>query len=104
VVAYKIDDDVAAVMEKNPAALGGDVDRWFDEKLEEVCKAATDKLAAGYDATYRVVEAEPNDAIHAEMEATASDLLVIGSSGHIGRVALHQIGYERYPVFMLRTE
>ena len=50
-----------------------------------------------------------NTPIHAEMESTASDLLVIGAGapvpgGHIGKVALHQIGYERYPVFMLRTE
>ena len=108
--AFRVDDDIALVTGTNPAALGGDVDRWVAEQYQQKTEAIASRLReAGYSVSVCVVESEPNDAIRHVMQSSHADLLIIGAVGNstqsqarIGSVAVHQIGYESHPVLMLR--
>jgi len=111
VSAYKVDDHEAKVLEKNLPALGGQVDQWIEERLEEKNAEVQEKLCrAGYNTSTRVVRGEANDVIREAMRDTRADLLVLGAQGHgfferalAGSVALHQVVAEPYPVLIVRA-
>ncbi len=90
----------------------------FNESREATKKAILEKgehvkaqlEAAGYPTQISVVDGLAYEAIHAEMKATQSDLLVMGAQGHgflerlfIGSIALHQVVSEPYSVLVLRA-
>ncbi|HWD38605.1 MAG TPA: universal stress protein [Fimbriimonas sp.] len=108
--AYEIDDDIAKATRLNLPMLGGDASRWLEDEFEKRTAIVSARLKeAGFNVTSAVVEGEPNAAIEAHMRA--ADLLIIGSVGsstegsgrRIGSVGLHQVGFEPYPVLMLRA-
>lgn len=110
VSAYSLSDAQAEVLSKNLAALGGDADRWLEErtqcKNEEVCKKLR---AAGYATTSSAVQGSPSNAIREAMQDTHAQLLIVGSHGKgfiartfIGSVSLHQVVAEPYPVLVIR--
>jgi len=110
VTAYKMDENERAVLQRNVAAIGGEVDRWIEDHLQAKSQALVDRLtAAGYTASYRVVKGETNDVIRRGMQDFQADMLVLGSQGHgfmdrimIGSVSLHQVVAEPYPVLVVR--
>jgi len=109
--AFEVDDDIKKVTGRNPAMLAGDVDRWLQEAFEKKSKAIAVRLEEnGYAVSVTVVESSANDAIRHAMQSTHADLLIMGSignategSGHVGSIAIHQIGYEPYPILMVRV-
>ena len=110
VTAYSVSDEVASVVGKNPAMMGGDVNRWLEEKLQSKNEAVAARFSAlGISVQTKAVEADPRDAIREAMQDFKADLLIIGSVGAdsapgtpIGSVALHEIAAEAYPVLVMR--
>lgn len=72
--------------------------------------AMVDRLQArGIEADYRLVEGLPEEALRSTMNATGSDLLILGARGHglverllIGSLALHMVVAEPFSVLVLR--
>lgn len=110
VSAWNVDDVEAQILGREIAALGGDADRWIEEKVAERANKAVERFrSAGYVASARIARGGPSDVIRTAMLDTHSDLLVLGSKGRsaaanvpLGSVALQQIVAEPYPVLVLR--
>lgn len=109
--AYEIDDYEAALLHMELPKLGGMVDEWLEDTLEERgARVAAKLISAGYQTSVKVRQGKPNTAIAQEMQSSGADLLIIGAQGHgfldkflIGSVSLHQVMAEPYPVLLLRT-
>jgi nucleotide-binding universal stress UspA family protein len=108
--AWQVDDRESELLGRNIAMLGGDVDRWIEESVEEKNAEVVKRFeAAGYRSGSIVVKEKPNEAIHHAMERVRADLLIVGSQGSgamtrdlIGSVSLHQVTSEFYPVLVVR--
>jgi nucleotide-binding universal stress UspA family protein len=111
VTAYEVDDLEAQLIMHSLPALTQDMAEWVREKLSEKSAAVTERLReAGYDATFSVINGDPNEVIRDAVKEQNADLAVLGAQGHgfferilTGSVALHQAVSEPHSVLLVRA-
>lgn len=82
----------------------------IETRMDELNANVCEKLQhAGIECDYRLVHDHPNQAIEATMEATDSDLLILGARGHgfwdrirLGSVSHHQVVATPHNVLVVR--
>lgn len=108
--ANEVDAGTAAMLVRGLADLADDAEGWIAEKLLERNQAIADRFRAlGIEATPRVIQGHPNEAIRQAMNETQADLLILGAQGRnfierltMGSVSYYQAVSEKHSVLILR--
>ena len=112
VTAYDVSDKEAAMLQANLPSLDSHLDQWIEGKLREKSETLVGKLSQhGYQATYSLIQGNPNKVLSEEMKRTGAELMIMGAQGHgfldrlfVGSVSFNQVVGEPYSVFVLRDK